>query len=87
MHDAIMRTARSLLSGSDSDDGDAVTEGDAGRVFRPEECLSFAEALWLYTVGAAYAGSCEQVLGQVCGRGGWGACGVLLCCFTEYASE
>lgn len=35
-------------------------------VFRPEECVSFAEALWMYTVGAAYAANCEHVLGQVC---------------------
>lgn len=34
-------------------------------VFRPEERVSFAEALWMYTVGAAFAANCEHVLGQV----------------------
>lgn len=34
-------------------------------VFRPEECLSFAEALWMYTVGGAFAGNCEGSLGRI----------------------
>jgi hypothetical protein len=34
-------------------------------VFRPEEALSFAEALWIYTVGAAYAAGCETFLGSL----------------------
>jgi Amidohydrolase family len=34
-------------------------------VFRPEEALSFAEALWVYTVGAAYAAGCETFLGSL----------------------
>ena len=34
-----------------------------GEVFRPEERLDFSQALWMYTVGAAYAAHCEHVLG------------------------
>lgn len=34
-------------------------------VFRPEEALSLAEALWIYTVGAAYAAGCENFLGSL----------------------
>ena len=34
-------------------------------VFRPEECLSFSEALWLYTIGAAYAAGSEGFLGRL----------------------
>jgi hypothetical protein len=34
-------------------------------IFRPSERLSFDEALWLYTIGAAYAANCERVLGKI----------------------
>ena len=34
-------------------------------VFMPDERLSFAEALWLYTVGAAYACRAEERLGRL----------------------
>lgn len=34
-------------------------------VFRPSERLTFDEALWLYTIGAAYAAKCEHVLGRI----------------------
>lgn len=34
-------------------------------VFLPEECLTFAEALWLYTVGGAYACQSESTLGKI----------------------
>ena len=34
-------------------------------VFREEECVTFAEALWMYTVGASIAANCENLLGQV----------------------
>ena len=33
-------------------------------VFRSEERLEFAQALWMYTVGAAYAAHCEHILGR-----------------------
>jgi hypothetical protein len=36
-----------------------------GEVFRPEECLTFAEALWIYTVGAAKAAGAETYLGRI----------------------
>lgn len=34
-------------------------------VFRPEECLTFAESLWIYTSGAAIACNAENVLGNI----------------------
>lgn len=34
-------------------------------VYKPQECVSFAEALYMYTVGAAYASCSETVLGRV----------------------
>ena len=34
-------------------------------VFRPSECLTFAEALWIYTVGSAYACGSEGILGEI----------------------
>ena len=33
--------------------------------FRPEEKLTFAEALWIYTVGAAHAAGSEGFLGRL----------------------
>jgi hypothetical protein len=39
--------------------------GEDEEVFRPSERLSFAQALWTYTVGAAYACRTEKVLGQL----------------------
>ena len=33
-------------------------------VFRSEERLEFSQALWMYTVGAAYAAHCEHILGM-----------------------
>lgn len=53
MHDAMARGPRP---------GDA---GDSGEVYRPEECLSFAEALGMYTRGAAFAACAEQHLGRL----------------------
>lgn len=38
---------------------------DIKDIFRPEECLSFDEALWIYTAGAAYAAGCEDTLGAI----------------------
>lgn len=34
-------------------------------IFRPEECLSFAEALWLYTIGASYSNQTDKISGAV----------------------
>lgn len=38
---------------------------DSGAVFRREERLSFSEALWMYTRGAAYAARCEHLMGDI----------------------
>jgi predicted amidohydrolase YtcJ len=32
-------------------------------IFRPSECLSFAQALWMYTAGAAYCAGAERTMG------------------------
>eukprot|EP00606_Chrysophyceae_sp_TOSAG23-5_P000348 GSChrysophyteH2.ASY1.ANO1.946.1 assembled CDS len=50
IYDAIHRTARDEVGGS---------------VFRPEECLGFAEALWTYTVGGALSCGCDHILGRL----------------------
>lgn len=44
---------------------DAGHAGADEDVFKPEERLSFAEALHLYTRGAAYAGRCEDTRGWI----------------------
>lgn len=59
MYDAIFRVDRERAT---DDDVNGVESAD---VFRPAERLSFAQALWTYTVGAAYACQCENVLGQL----------------------
>lgn len=38
---------------------------DCDVVFRQAECLTFAEALYIYTKGGAYAAKCEHVLGSI----------------------
>jgi predicted amidohydrolase YtcJ len=38
---------------------------DVNDVYRGEECLSFSEALWIYTVGGAFAAGCENMLGAI----------------------
>jgi cytosine/adenosine deaminase-related metal-dependent hydrolase len=50
IHDAIERRSRSDTTGEQ---------------YRPEECLTFSEALWAYTVGAAFAAECERDLGCI----------------------
>jgi Amidohydrolase family len=58
MFDAIHRQARSppaSVEASRSSDLEGSTACSEPDVFRPEESLSFSEALWIYTVGAAYA--------------------------------
>eukprot|EP00603_Paraphysomonas_imperforata_P000486 CAMPEP_0114436556 /NCGR_PEP_ID=MMETSP0103-20121206/13524_1 /TAXON_ID=37642 ORGANISM="Paraphysomonas imperforata, Strain PA2" /NCGR_SAMPLE_ID=MMETSP0103 /ASSEMBLY_ACC=CAM_ASM_000201 /LENGTH=987 /DNA_ID=CAMNT_0001606851 /DNA_START=116 /DNA_END=3077 /DNA_ORIENTATION=+ len=72
MHDAILRQARAppcLVDTEGKGDGQEV-EGKV-EVFRPEERVNFAEALWMYTVGAAFAANTEHFLGQV--KEGYGA--------------
>ena len=80
MFDAIYRQARSTCKDGEEEEviNDSTTRDSAGRerdidrlttthpeVFRAEEALSFAEALWIYTVGAAYAAGCETFLGSL----------------------
>jgi hypothetical protein len=75
MHDAILRQSKAIeLLPADNDDDHESDRDDASgsgagsasaAVFRAEECLSFSEALWMYTIGAAFAANCEHVLGQV----------------------
>ena len=63
MFDAIHRQARSpSASAEGSNSSSACLEPE---VFRPEEALTFSEALWIYTVGAAYAAGCELFLGSL----------------------
>lgn len=47
MYDAMFRTNKNRLKSS---------EGDAEIVFKPEECLSFSQALWIYTIGETDGG-------------------------------
>jgi hypothetical protein len=68
MFDAIHRQARSppaSVEASRSSDLEGSTACSEPDVFRPEESLSFSEALWIYTVGAAYAAGCESFLGSL----------------------
>lgn len=68
MFDAIHRQARLSGTGTDTDTDTADSSGGQSpsrEVFRPEEVLSFSEALWIYTVGAAYAAGCETFLGSL----------------------
>ena len=79
MHDAILRRARPPLplplpptnvAADVPADAEAETEAEAeaeaeAEVYRPSECLSFAQALWMYTVGGAYASGSEAVLGKI----------------------
>lgn len=55
LHDAIFRT-NARKSGVKAEDV---------AVFRADQCLSFAEALWTYTVEGAYAAGYEHSLGRV----------------------
>jgi predicted amidohydrolase YtcJ len=58
IYDAICRWNRQRLPLSNQDEATVIT-------FRPEEKLSFSEAMQLYTEGGAYAGGYESVLGKV----------------------
>lgn len=42
MYDAMFRTNKKRLK---------LSETDKEEVFKPEECLSFSQALWIYTIG------------------------------------
>ena len=77
MFDAIYRRSRSSALPPAADvDSISTAAGNSSHgkresfcldplVFRAEECLSFSEALWLYTIGAAYAAGSEGFLGRL----------------------
>jgi len=58
MYDAIMRKSREKNTSGYGDDDDY-------EVYKPDECLTFSEALWIYTVGSALAANCENDLGSI----------------------
>ena len=62
LYDAMYRLPHSFKQSSSSSAAAAWTEDD---VFLPHERLSFSEALWLYTIGAAYACYQEAHLGEL----------------------
>jgi predicted amidohydrolase YtcJ len=45
--------------------GVAQSVPDPDYQFLPQECLSFSQALWAYTVGAAYAAGADSYLGRI----------------------
>lgn len=68
IHDAMRRLPHILKTKipKEKDKNIRVGAGDEDRsVFLPQERLSFAEALWLYTGGAAYACFGEERLGRI----------------------
>lgn len=63
LYDAMMRRPHALKK---KEKTSTTSDADAEKqVFLPEERLSFAEALWLYTGGAAYACRAEDRLGRI----------------------
>lgn len=56
IHDAIFRSNYRRITQS---------QDESPSVFREDEKLSFAEALWSYTIGGAYAAGCEDKLGRI----------------------
>ena len=76
IYDAIIRKShedkKSALnngeSSSSKNDDEKVEDLDTAferEPFLPNECLSFSEALWLYTIGGAYACKQENKIGQL----------------------
>jgi predicted amidohydrolase YtcJ len=64
MYDAIYREATAAAAATASASS-TTTVAAAAAVFRPDQCLTFAEALWLYTLGAAFANGTESVSGSI----------------------
>lgn len=58
MYDAIFRTNRHRISTTHQPAPDSS-------IFGREQCLSFAEALWIYTIGGALAAGWERYLGCI----------------------
>lgn len=61
MFDAIFRSNMHRIGAAQAETPGAVHAD----VYRPEECLTFAEALWLYTRGGAWAAGYERQLGSL----------------------
>lgn len=61
IYDAMRRRPHAMKKQTTSTSDDEAEN----QVFLPEERLSFAEALWLYTGGAAYACRAEDRLGRI----------------------
>jgi hypothetical protein len=58
IHDAMFRSNYVRANNSERKSADMD-------VHLPEECLSFAQAVWLYTIGGAYACRSEHLLGRI----------------------
>lgn len=71
MYDAIFRsdrrrqTTQPVQQPSTKLTTDNHTENRTENVLLPDQCLSFAEALYIYTIGGAYAANCEHRLGRI----------------------
>ena len=73
IYDAIIRRShedkKSVLNKVErnckNDTKEATVNSVNSEPFLPNECLSFSEALWLYTIGGAYACKQENTLGQM----------------------
>lgn len=59
--DAPIESASPLLGMHDA----IFRKNKNNEIFRPEECLTFAESLWIYTSGAAIACNAENFLGNI----------------------
>ena len=67
MFDAIHRQARPSLGDDETSHSNSALcpslSAPEREIFRAEERLTFSEALWIYTTGAAFAAGCEGFLG------------------------
>jgi predicted amidohydrolase YtcJ len=63
MYDAIYREATATADATASTS--STTAAAAATVFRADQCLTFGEALWLYTLGAAFANGTEHSSGSI----------------------
>mmetsp|Transcript_7346 Transcript_7346/g.12205 ORF Transcript_7346/g.12205 Transcript_7346/m.12205 type:complete len:795 (-) Transcript_7346:73-2457(-) len=65
IHDAMFRSNRHRQSNSDSNADSNISNDEDSSVFLPQERLTFSQALWLYTIGGAFAAGVEHRLGQL----------------------
>jgi predicted amidohydrolase YtcJ len=65
--DAPIESCSPMMGLFDSMFREAREAGEDGKkeIYRPEESLTFSEALWIYTVGAAVASQSETYLGKL----------------------